>query len=152
MFASLSIHIFKDSDCFPERANLYATAMRIHHSQYFTQVRMRWPRQESLLSRTQHYELHYASKHQQSFCRKPTPTSSEHINSATNQTHYRSPPLCLSHLSTLLQIAINAALQRNGLLTQFRNRAEEPFVFHQNMDYEIFLAGFAFDSRNGEKP
>lgn len=32
IFASLSIHIVKKSDCCPERANLYATAMITYHS------------------------------------------------------------------------------------------------------------------------
>lgn len=63
MFASLSVHIFKESDCFPERANLYAPAIRTHHSQDSAQDRTRQTRQESLLSRMQHYELHHASRH-----------------------------------------------------------------------------------------
>lgn len=96
MFASLSVPIFRESDRFPERANLYAIAMRIHHSQYFTQDRTRRPRQEFLLSRVQHYELRYASRHQQSFCRQPTPTPSEYIDSATNQIHCRRSPFSVS--------------------------------------------------------
>jgi len=31
------------------------------------------------------------------------------------------------------------------------HRAEEPFVFHQNVNYAVFLPGFALDSRQWRK-
>lgn len=102
IFASLSVHMIKKIRLLFKEGQFMCYSYD-NLSQYFEKAGMTQPKQESLISRREHYELHYTSSYQQSFCRQLQHISRIH-QSATNQTHERSPLLSQSPVSILLQV------------------------------------------------
>lgn len=125
IFASLSVHMIKKIRLLFKEGKFMCYSYD-NLSQYFEKAGMTQPKQESLISRRERYELHYTSSYQQSFCRQLPHTSPEYISQPQTKL-MREVLFFLNHLS--LSFSKLAALYRKGLLMERIVRRYTELIF-----------------------